>query len=105
MEDAMRREFTGQASPPPGAERDPRPLAEAIVGQWRAGPMSLSFAADGTVAVVLPSGQERRGRWRVDAAGRLHADVTGSEQAGDARVVGDALTVLLDGTAVTFRRG
>lgn len=101
---SMELEHGGQATPPPITERDPRPLAQAIVGRWRSGPMSLQFADDGTVVLTFTGGREQRGRWRVDAAGRLHADAIGGEQIGDAWVVGDTLTVSMDGEALTFRR-
>lgn len=104
MEDAMRLEQARLATPPPASERDPRPLAEAIVGRWHGGPVSLEFAADGTVVATLLGGRERRGRWSVDAAGRLHANAMGHEQAGDAWVVGDALTMTADGEVITLRR-
>lgn len=94
----------GQAPPPPPGARDSRPLAEAIIGDWRTGPVSMRFASDGTVAVQLPGGSERRGRWSVDGAGRLHTDATGEDIAGEAWILGDALTISGDGRAFTFRR-
>jgi hypothetical protein len=104
MGSAMERELTADPTPPPLAERDPRPLAEAIVGRWHAGPVSLEFAPDGTVSLVLPGGQQRRGRWRVDASGRLHADGAEGEMVGDAWVVGDTLTVAAENDAYRLRR-
>ena len=79
-------------------------IAEAILGRWQSGAVSPSFASDGTVAVTLPDGQERRGSWSVDPAGHLHADVAGVAEVGEAWVVGDTLTVLRDGAALTFHR-
>jgi hypothetical protein len=104
MQHAMQPERGRTAVPPSAAERDPRPLAEAILGHWRSGSISLDFRADGTLQAILPSRQEHRGRWRLDPAGRLHADVTGAEQAGDAWIVGDTLTIVADGDPVIFRR-
>jgi hypothetical protein len=104
MESAMEREVTADPTPPPSAERDPRPLAEALAGRWRAGPVSIDFAPDGTVSLVLPGGLQRRGRWRIDASGRLHADGAEGEMVGDAWVVGDTLTIAAKNDAYRFRR-
>jgi hypothetical protein len=103
MEDAVKSEFTAPAAPPPAAERDPRPLAEAILGTWKLGVMSLSFMPDGTVVAVLPNGPQR-GRWSIGSDGRLHADAMGRDIAGQAWVAGGLLTVEADGGAMTFHR-
>jgi hypothetical protein len=94
---------TGAATPPPGT-RDPRPLAEAIVGAWRAGPISVTFAADGTMTTDLPGGHGQPGRWTVDAAGELHAQFAGRDMAGEAWVSGTTLTIKADGEAREFQR-
>lgn len=101
---AMAVEHTRQATPPPMSERDPRPLAEAIVGRWQSGPITLELSFDGAAKLVMPGGAERHGHWSVDASGKLHADATGKEQVGDAWVVGDTLTICTDGHGLTFRR-
>lgn len=101
---AMEHAVVGPATPPPPEQRDPRPLAEAIVGTWRLGPLSWSFAADGTANGVLPGGHATQGRWSVGADGNLH--VAGIEGAQDvaAWVVGDTLTVSLDGRSLNLQR-
>lgn len=104
MESAMELQRTAQATPPPAAARDPRPLAEAILGRWHTGPFDLEFAADGSLAAKLLGEPERRARWSVEADGRLRSDATGQEQVGEAWVVGDTLTIVADGQALTFRR-
>jgi len=90
-------------APPPGAARDPRPLEQAILGRWRSGAIAVAFSPDGAVSATLPGGLERAGHWSVDAAGRLHSDATGLEQA-DAWVAGDTLTLRTDDGALTFQR-
>ncbi len=103
ISDALRKPFDQPAQPPPAASRDPRPLAEAIVGTWTNGLIHAVFAADGT-CVVRMMVSERRGRWSVDAAGRLRANITGAEQTADAWIAGDRLTIALDGAGVTLKR-
>jgi hypothetical protein len=93
-----------QANPPPPEARDPRPLAEAIVGTWTNPLFRLSFAPDGSVAIVMPGGRQRTGAWSVDAAGKLHADISGRELVAGAWVAGDRLTIPIRDGALTFQR-
>jgi hypothetical protein len=105
---AMATQFTSRmqqaAVPPPSDQRDPRPLAVAIVGSWTNTFMSIAFAPDGTVTQTMPNGRQRSGHWSVDAQGHLHADALGHDEAGDAWVAGDTLTVSAQGMALTFTR-
>ena len=94
---------TGAVAPAPET-RDPRPLVEAIIGSWRAGPISVSFAADGSMTTDLPGGHGQPGRWSVDAAGELHAQFAGRDMAGEAWVSGSTLTIKADGEARQFQR-
>lgn len=103
MESSLSSAWTGKA-PPPMAERDPRPLAEAILGGWRRGAVLVEFGANGTLTATMPGGAQRHGHWTVDAAGRLHSDAMGGEEVGEAWVVGNELTLSADGAAVTFTR-
>ncbi len=96
--------FSAAGVAPAPQERDPRPLSQAIVGSWRGGMFSLTFSPDGSAAVSSALGQELHGRWSVDAAGRLRMDALGGQEAGEAWVVGDTLTVSLDGRALAFQR-
>lgn len=66
--------------------------------------MSLDFTADGAVDATLTGGQERRGLWSVDSSGQLCADVMDGEEVGDAWIVGDTLTLVRDGSALTLHR-
>ena len=100
---ALQPAFDRSPQPPPADARDPRPLAEAIIGTWTSGMFRVTFSQSGTVVVRMLTG-ERNGRWSVDAAGRLRADITGSEQTADAWIVGDRLTIAADGTGLTFTR-
>lgn len=101
---ALKSAVADTASPPAREQRDPRPLAQAIVGRWNMGELALEFAQGGTITVRSPSGEEAVGRWWVDAEGHLHSDVKGDQQAGEAWVVGDALTLSMNGSRLTFRR-
>ncbi len=105
IESAMAQAFPPSGPPAPPQQSDPRPLAQAILGSWRGGAFSLAFARDGTATVAPPLGKELHGRWSVDEAGRLHIDALGGAQAVDARVAGDSLTVVFEGSAYTFQRG
>ena len=102
--DALKAERAAAAVPPPPEQRDPRPLAEAIIGTWVAGPMTLTFGADGTIGTTMPGGHTQAGRWSVDAAGHLHADALGHDEAGDAWIVGDTLTLSSGGQGMSFHR-
>lgn len=101
---AMQAQMAGAATPPPAADRDPRPLAEAIVGTWKNLMMSVTFAPDGTVSTQMPGGMSRSGTWSVDSSGRLVSDITGTPGAIDAWVAGDHLTVTLEGRGLQFQK-
>jgi hypothetical protein len=90
-------------TPPPGS-RDPRPLADSILGTWSNALMTVSFSGDGTVTAKLLTGFERHGHWSVDRSGRLRADVTGQEGDANAWITGDQLIIDVTGTAITFTR-
>jgi hypothetical protein len=83
---------------------DPRPLEQAIVGTWRSAILSVTFDADGSVSATMLGGMQRRGRWSVDRRGRFVSDIMGHEDATEAWVVGDELTITADGTALKFTR-
>ncbi len=87
----------------PADGRDPRPLAEAVVGTWTNGLMKVTFSTDGTVTTNM-LGVKRNGHWSVDG-GRLHSDITGKPGTADAWVVGDNLTIAVEGDRLTFTRG
>ena len=98
---ALQAAVTKGATPPPVGARDPRPLAEAIVGAWDSPLMSVSFAADGTLNATMPGGRQRSGTWSIDWSGHLLSDITGPTEAW---VSGDQLTVTIGGQGLTFRR-
>ena len=98
---ALQAAITKGATPPPDGARDPRPLAEAIVGAWDSPLMSVSFAADGTLNATMPGGRQRSGTWSIDWSGHLLSDITGPTEAW---VSGDQLTVTIGGQGLTFRR-
>ncbi len=102
MGDALKSSFAQPVAPPPGA-RDPRPLSETILGTWSNGFVTARFLADGRVTSSV-LGREKAGRWSIDADGRLCADVTGQEQAVEAWVAGDRLTISAEGKGLTLTR-
>jgi hypothetical protein len=56
---------------PPAEARDPRPLAESILGAWETGHRTFAFAAGGDLTVTAPSGRTAGGAWSVDGSGQL----------------------------------
>jgi hypothetical protein len=104
IEKAMKAEMSGTATPPPADQRDPRPLAQAILGTWQTGPISMSFLPDGAMIATMPGGHQRQGRWSIGPDGRLHSTTTGRDEAIDAWVAGDVLTISDKGQAMSYRR-
>jgi len=105
--DSLRKAMTPEppsvATPPAADQRDPRPLAEAILGTWQMGPLTISFLPDGTTVATVPGGRQIHGRWSIGPDGRLHTN-TGRDQAFDAWVAGDLLTISENGQAMAYRR-
>jgi hypothetical protein len=99
--EALTPSRSSSIAPPPAEARDPRPLAEAILGTWKTGFMKVTFTADGR-ATLRTLGPSRDGHWSVDSAGRLHADITGKQVAAEAWVTGDQLTIVFEGEGLTF---
>jgi hypothetical protein len=104
IKNAMEAERSRAGTPPPADQRDPRPLAEAILGTWQTGPMSLSFLPDGTMVATMPRGRQERRRWSIGADGRLNASGSGRDTSTDAWVAGDALTISENGQGMVYRR-
>ena len=98
---ALRAQVEGSPAPPPPADRDSRPLAEAIVGTWRNPMMTLVFGPDGSLNMSTLAGLGRAGRWSVDSAGKLVWDAAGGEPA-DAWIQGSELTISSQGQALKF---
>jgi hypothetical protein len=105
---AMATQFKAQmqqaAVAPPGDQRDPRPLAESIIGSWSSPFMSVTFAADGTATSTAPNGRQMSGNWSVDAQGHLHATIAGHDNVGEAWVSGTTLTISEGGRGLAFQR-
>jgi hypothetical protein len=87
----------------PSSARDPRPLGESLVGTWSNPMMRVTFAANGAVTTSM-FGRRMDGQWSVDGPGRLRADIAGRQGTAEAWIVGEQLTINLDGTALTFAR-
>lgn len=104
---AMATQFQEQmhanATPPPSAQLDARPLGQAIIGTWSNPMMTVSFAADGT-ATQTANGRSTSGRWSVDAQGQLHAGLMGQEETASAWVSGDTLTISAGTITLAFQR-
>lgn len=101
--DMLKAPFDESPEPPPLEARDPRPLAEAIVGTWTNRIMRVTFSADGTVTAHTFVG-DKTGRWSVDVSGRLRADAMGQHESIDAWIAGDRLTIAARGQGLTFTR-
>jgi hypothetical protein len=89
---------------PPAAEAcDPRPLAEAILGTWSNGFLTVTFSADGGVT-AQGVGRGGPGRWSVDSEGQLHAQLGGQTLTARAWVTGDNLVVAAQRRSFTLSR-
>jgi hypothetical protein len=104
MGNVLKAQVEGSPAGPPPASRDPRPLAEAIVGTWHNPMITLAFSADGSLTITSLGGLSRAGRWSTDAAGKLVSDGLGDRQAADAWVAGDELTISMGGQAMKFEK-
>jgi hypothetical protein len=104
MGNALKAQVEGSPEGPPPASRDPRPLAEAILGTWRNPMLTLTFSADGSLAITTLGGRGRAGHWSTDATGKLVSDATGSSEEADAWVAGDELTISMGGRAMKFEK-
>jgi hypothetical protein len=79
-------------------------LAEAIVGSWKSPFGDLTFGKDGIVSARMGNGSNFEGKWSVDAAGHLHADIMGTAMDAEAALQGDQLTLRMDGQALILQR-
>jgi hypothetical protein len=104
MGEQLKAQVFGSTTPPPSDQQDQRPLAEAIVGSWSNGFISVVFGADGTVSGSMPNGRQMNGHWSVDPQGQLRSDAFGKDEAAPAWVAGTTLTISAGGRAITFQR-
>ena len=104
MGNALMGQVEGSPTGPPPADRDARPLAEAIVGTWHNPMITLAFSADGSVNITNVGGLSRSGHWSTDASGKLVSDGLGDREAMDAWVAGDELTISMGGMAMKFEK-
>jgi hypothetical protein len=65
--------------------------------------MAITFDSSGVVHADM-GGRNQSGSWKVDSDGRLHSDALGHDQAAEAWVSGDTLTISADGMGMTFER-
>lgn len=99
---AMQAQIDVPATPPPAGET--RSLQESLPGTWSNAMMTVVFGTDGSVAASLPGGVKRKGQWSVDGSGHLVSDITGERGATAAWIVGDTLTIALEGRGVALHR-
>jgi hypothetical protein len=104
ISNAMKAQVEASPVAPPAGERDPRPLAETIVGTWSNPIVTLTFGPDGALAITTSAGQTRPGHWSVDSAGKLVSDAAGGREAADAWITGGELTISMRGEAMKFRK-
>jgi hypothetical protein len=81
----------------------PLPLADAILGGWHNAFAKAAFTADGRVTASV-MGRHSTGRWSVDTAGQLHAEIGGRNEIAQASVEGAELRITLSGREVTLSR-
>jgi hypothetical protein len=103
VKDAFEAGKTAMFAKPPSGPHDPRPLAEAILGTWQAGFVSITFMPDGTMVASFGPRQQH-GHWSVGPDGRLRSDATGSDQVADAFVTGDTLSITDEGQSLSLQR-
>jgi hypothetical protein len=102
--EAIKDAIFGEVSSPPIGPAGARPLAEAIVGNWRSPVMNVTFSANGTATAKMPDGMRLAGRWSIAGEGKLRLDGMGQDMETDASVVGDVLSVVMEGKRLNFRR-
>jgi len=103
VSDALKSTFDESPQLPSADTRDPRPLDQAILGTWTNPLIRVTFS-EGGQATVRMFGGDKNGRWSVDPDGKLRAGIMGREQAVDAWVANNTLTVVADGRTVTLKR-
>ncbi len=101
---AMENAIVAESIAPPQGKTDSRSLENAIVGSWHSPMMDVTFTADGSASARMVSGTTMAGRWSVGRDGKLRLSGMGQDMETEAAVVGDALTVVMDGDRMTFRR-
>ena len=104
MTHSVDAQLTAAAVPPPADQRASAPLAQAIVGTWAMGPVQMTFMPDGSMAATLPGGRQQRGSWSIGPDGKLHFSAAGMDQATEAWIAGDTLTIAEDGRGMPFHR-
>jgi hypothetical protein len=100
---ALGHSLESSPTPPPPDQRDPRPLAQAILGSWKWAAVHVTFSDDGTASVTMPGGGSMSGRWSVSGE-RLQVTGAGQDITGEAWVAGDTLTVVQDGQVMALHR-
>jgi hypothetical protein len=83
---------------------DPRPLTDALLGSWTNPFGTVTFSEGGAVSATMAGGHQQSGRWSVDGAGHLVAEVLGTTLSSDVQVSGDEMVVSWEGQPVRFRR-
>jgi hypothetical protein len=75
-----------------------------MVGSWHGPLMDVTFAGDGGATAATANGMRLAGRWSVDGDGKLHLTGMGEDMVTEALVTGDALSIVMNGERMAFRR-
>ncbi len=102
---ALRPETHKGVHAPPAEARDPRPLAESILGAWETGHRTYTFIAGGELALTAPGGRRVGGHWSVDETGGLHIRLGDSpDSVAQAWVADDVLSIAAQGETLVLHR-
>jgi hypothetical protein len=105
LDHALKPETRQGVHAPPVEERDPRPLAESILGAWEMAHRRFEFADGGGLTVTAPSGRTADGHWSVDESGSLHLRIGDAPDSRcQAWVANETLSIAERGETTVFHR-
>lgn len=102
--EAIKDAIFGEASTPLIGTAASLPLAADIVGNWHSPVMNVVFSANGTVTAKTADGMALAGRWSIAGDGKLRLAGMGEDMEADASVVGDVLSVVMEGNRLNLGR-
>ncbi len=105
LNQALRPETHKGVQAPPAKARDPRPLAESILGAWETGHRTYTFVAGGELTLTAPSGRTVGGHWSVDESGRLRIGLgSNPDDVAQAWVADGVLSIAVQGETLVLHR-